>query len=140
MLCWSLMGGSGEACVAAATPASLSHQEPLARCSEVVQLFARLGVVNDRADRCLQLDRLAFMAGAVAALAMTAALGFVLGIEAEMEQRILVRSRDQVNVAAASAVAAAGTAVRYVLLAAKGKTAVAAVSSLYVDPDFIYKQ
>src|ERR1700722_1799071 len=79
------------------------------------------------------------MAGPVAALAVAAPLALVLGIEAEMEQRILVRGRYEVDIAAAAAVAAARTAVRDILLAAKGETAVSAVSRLYVNPDFIDK-
>ena len=63
--------------------------------------------------------------------------GFVLGIEAEMQQRVVVLAGDQENVAAAAAVAAAGAAAGDELLAPERKAAVAAVAGLDRDDDFI---
>jgi hypothetical protein len=62
-----------------------------------------------------------------------ASFGCVLGIEAEVQEGIVVLACDKGNVAAAAAVAAARTAARDVLLAPKSQTAVAAVPGLYTD-------
>ena len=70
-------------------------------------------------------------AGAVAALAVPAALGLVLGVETEMEQRVVVLAGDQYDVAAAAAVAAARTAARDKLLPPERQAAVAAVAGLH---------
>ena len=76
----------------------------------------------------------------VAALAVTAALGLVFGIETEMEQRVVVLARDHHHVTAAPAVAAARTAARDKLLAPERKTAVAAVAGFDGNDDFVYEQ
>jgi hypothetical protein len=78
-----------------------------------------------------------FLAGAVAAFAMASALGGVFGVEAEMEESIEVRVGLDEDVAAASAVAAAGAAAWNVLLAPERKTAVAAVAGFHADANFI---
>src|SRR5689334_20608988 len=76
----------------------------------------------------------------IAALAMASALGLVLGIEAKVEQRVVVLSSDHHHVAAASAVTAAGSAARHEFFAPERKTPVAAVSSFDGNDDFVYKQ
>src|SRR5204863_24353 len=91
-------------------------------------------------DRSLQLDRLSIVTGPIAALAMPAALGLVLGVEAEVQQRVLMRASDQVYIAAAPPVAAAGPAARDILLPAKGQASVAAVAGLYIDFYFVNEQ
>jgi hypothetical protein len=79
----------------------------------------------------------AVVAGAVAAFAVPAALRRVFGIEAEMQQRVAVDGRDHDDVAAAAAIAAAGSAARHVLLAPESQTAVAAVARFDCDSYFI---
>ena len=106
------------------------------RCAglgEIVQPLAGGFVVDHRAHRHLHVDRCAFRAGAVAAFAVPSALGFMFGIEAELQQGVLVLAGDQDDVAAAAAIAAAGAAARDVLLAAEGQAAVAAVAGLDQD-------
>src|SRR5262249_45565992 len=137
MLRRSLVGGGSETGVASATTAAVCDQKPLARSSEVVQFLAGFRVVYHRADRRLQLDRLPLMPGAVAALAMASALRLVLGVETEMKKRVLMLAGNEIDIAAAAAIAAARTSARDVLLAPKGQTAIAAVASLYVDPDLV---
>jgi hypothetical protein len=131
--------GGGEAGVAAAAATRASNQEPLPRRGEVVQLLSRIGVIDHRADRRLELNRLPLVPGAVAALAVASALGLMLRVESEMKKGILVLTGDQVDIAAAAAIAAAGTSVRDILLPPKSETAIPAVSGLYVDPDFVNK-
>ena len=69
--------------------------------------------------------------GPVAALAVPAAFRLMLRVEAEMEQRVLVRIATSDDVAAASAVAAARAAARNKLLPSKRKAAIAAVAGFH---------
>ena len=62
----------------------------------------------------------AILALAIAAFAMTSALGFMLGVKAEMQQRVVVLAGDQDHVAAVASVAAAGTAARDEFFATEG--------------------
>ena len=133
MLGRRLVGGGGEARVASPAAAALRDDKAVAGVGEIVQQLAGLGVVDDGADRSGDLDRFAFAALAVAAFAVTAALGFMLGIETEMQQRVVVLAGDHGDVAAAAAVAAAGAAARDVFLAAKRQAAVAAVAGFHAE-------
>src|SRR5260370_12200938 len=137
MLRGRLMGGSGEAGIPAASPASASYEEAVAGRREVVQFFTGVGVIDDRAYRRQNIDRFAFMTGAIAAFAMPASLGLVLGIEAEVQQSVLVWTCDQENIAAAAAIAAAGSAARDKFFAAKSQAAVAAIACFDVDTAFV---
>jgi len=105
-----------------------------------VQPLAGRFVVDHGADGHQQLDRLALRAGPVAAFAVPAALGFVLGIKTELEKRVLVLGRDQRNIAAPAAIAAARSAARHVFFTAKGQAAIAAVAGLHQDSSFIDEQ
>src|SRR5437868_11877389 len=137
VLCRGLVSGGSKAGISSATAAAPSNQETLPGRGEVVQLFAGLGIVDYRAHRCQDIDRFALVPRAITSLAVAASFGFVLGIEAEMQQSILVRAGDQVNVSTAAAIATAGTAARNKLLAAKSQTAITTVACFYVDPDFV---
>ena len=75
--------------------------------------------------------------GPVAAFSVTAALGLVLRVEAEVEQRVVMLAGHEYHVAAAPAVAAAGTAPGNELLAPERKTAVAAVAGFDLDFNFV---
>src|SRR5258708_28279049 len=68
---------------------------------------------------------------------MPPALGLVLGIEAEVEQGVLMRSGYQIDIAAAAAIAAAGAAMRDIFLPPKGQAAITAIPCFYVDFDFV---
>jgi hypothetical protein len=104
-----------------------------------VQHFTGSPVVNDGSHRDRDIDRLAFAAPAIAALAVTAALGFMFGIEAEVKKRIVVLAGDQRHIAAAAAVAAAGSAAGNEFLTPERKAAVTAVAGFNVDYNFVYK-
>ena len=54
-----LVSGGGEVLIAASAAAAFGDDEAVARRGEIVQQLAGLGVVDDRADRDWQLDRLA---------------------------------------------------------------------------------
>ena len=91
---------------ASAAPAA-RNDDALVGLREVVHQLAGLVVVDDGAHRNLQHDALALAAGPVGAFAVTAALRLVLGIEAEVDQRVVALAGFHDDIAAASAVAAA---------------------------------
>src|SRR4029079_16550258 len=90
------------------------------RRSEIVQFFAGFGVVDHGSDRCHNVDRLAFVPRPVTTLAVTSALGSMLRIEPEVQECVLLRTGDQVPVAATAAVAAARSSAWDKLLPSKG--------------------
>ena len=104
---------------------------------EIVDQLAGFGVVERGADGHLQRDGAAVLAGAVRSHAVLAALRFVLGVEAEMNQRVVALAGFHQDVAAASAVAARRAAARHELLAAEGHAAVAAVAGFDANFDFV---
>src|SRR5258708_17635617 len=110
MLCRSLVCGCSEAGISASATAATSHQKALARRGEIVEFFAGFGVVDYRAHRRQDIDRRAFVTRAITAFAVAAPLGFVLGIEAAIEQRVLVRTGNQIDIPSAAAIATAWTA------------------------------
>src|SRR5205823_6069791 len=97
-----------------------SHREALAHMREIVQALAGHFVVDHGAHRHFEFDALAVGAGALAAFAVPAALCLMLGVVAELQQRVLMARGHHGDVAAAPAIAAAGTAPRNVLLPAEG--------------------
>ena len=140
MLRRRLMRRSGEASVSLpATPAA-SHHKTVAGLSEIVKHLAGLGVVNDRADGCGYVHRVAVAPFFIATLAVTSALGFVLRIEAEVKKSVVVLAGHQSYVAAAAAVASARTTSGDVFLAAKRQTTVAAVAGFNLNRNFVYEQ
>ncbi len=70
---------------------------------------------------------------------MPSALRRVFRIEAEMQQRVVMRAGDHGDVAAAPAIAAARSPARHILLAPERQTAVAAIPGLYADSYLIYE-
>ena len=68
---------------------------------------------------------------------MAAALGFVLGVEAEVDEGVVAEGGGHEDVAAVAAVAARGAAAGDELFAAEGHAAVAAVAGLDPDSCFI---
>ena len=132
-----LVGGGGEARVALAAFAAARHREAFAGLGEIVEALAGGFVVDHGADGHLDVERAALGAGPLAALAVTAALGLVLGVEAELEQGVLVDGGDQHDVAAAAAIAAARPAARDEFLTAEGQASVAAVARFYQNSRFV---
>ncbi len=135
----SLVRGCREAGVAASAAPALGHDEAVAGNREIVQLFAGFGIVDDRANGGGNFLRSTVVPGLVAAFAVASALRFVLGIEAEVQQRIVVGAGDHGHVAAAAAIAAAGSAARHEFLATEREAAIAAVAGFHGNDDFIDK-
>ncbi len=139
MLGRRLVSRGGAAPVAAAAAAAAGGQEPLARFGEIEKKDAGGLVVNHCPHRDRHVDRTALGAGAIAAFTVPAALGAMLGVVTELKQGVLMNGRDQVDVAAAAAVAARRTAARDVFLPPEGHAAVAAVAGFNQDARLVEK-
>jgi hypothetical protein len=94
-------------------------------------------LVDERADRHLDVEILAGLPGLVRALAMTAAARFELGMKAEVDERVLAGSGDDVDGAAGAAIATVGPAAWNVLLATEAEGASSSVARGYVDVHLI---
>jgi hypothetical protein len=70
---------------------------------------------------------------------MPAPFGFMLGIEAEVQKRVVVRTGDHDDVAASTAIAPARSTARDEFLSPERKTAVAAVTGFDQNRDFVYE-
>jgi hypothetical protein len=82
---------------------------------------------------------MALAAGPVTAFAMAPALGLMLRVIAEMEQSVVMRIRNQNDIAPAPAVTAAGTAARNEFLSPESQTAISSIACLHGNNDFVYK-
>src|SRR3954464_2281046 len=119
--------------IAPATPASASDHKALISAGEFKRLLAGLIVVHDRANGDLENYIDALAPGFVRTFAVPASLGGVLGIEAEMHERVVALAGLHDDVAALATIAARKPAARNVLPAAEGHTAVAAVAGFDSD-------
>src|SRR5207244_11674877 len=88
-------------------------------------------------DRNFQHHVIPGLAATVGAFSVASALRVVLGIEAEVDQRVVCLARLHDDVAPAATVAARGAAARDELLHAECNAAIAAVAGLYADFRFI---
>src|SRR3984885_12463549 len=134
-----LMGGCSEMLIPAASLATLGDHEPLPGLREIVRHLARGFVVDDSAHRHRNVFARPFAACTLAAFAVPSALGLMLGIKTEMQQRVVVLARHKNHVAATSTVAAAGSAARDKLLPPERKATIATVARLHADSYFINK-
>jgi len=132
-----LMGRGSEMLIAAPAFAAFGHTKSFAGDGEIVKAFAGGFVVDYGSDRDFEFDGFALVPSALAAHAVLAALGFVFGVKAELEQGIGVFAADHDDVTAAAAIAAAGPAARDELLPAEGKATVPAVPGLYENSYFV---
>src|SRR5665213_3080002 len=139
MLARRLMGGSGEVLVAASAASALGQNDAFVRLLKVVDHLAGSVVIGDRAHRNFQDNVFAVATGAIRALAVPSAFGFMLGIETKMDQRVVALAGFEHNIAAASAISPGGSAARHKLFAAKGHAAIPAIASLHFDSCFIDK-
>ncbi len=106
VLARGLMGAGGEVLVAASAASALGDDDGLVGACEVVDQLAGGVVVEERAYRDFEGGGLAGGSGAVGAFAVSAALGLVLGIEAEVDQGVVAEGGGHEDVAAVAAVAA----------------------------------
>ena len=130
--------------IAHTAAAALRDEDALAflgKIGEQALRFVRIPrlLEHERADRDLELHVAAGAPGAVRSLAVPAALGGELGMEAVVDEGVGVRARDDVDRTAGAAVSAARTAARHELLAPERQAAAAAAAGFDVDVDFVYK-
>ena len=93
VLARGLVGGGGEVLVAASAASAAGDDDGLVGAGEVVDELAGVVVVEEGADGDFEGDGLAGVAGAVGAEAVAAALGLVLGVEAEVDEGVVARAR-----------------------------------------------
>ena len=139
VLARGLVGGGGEVLVAASAASAAGDDDALVGAGEVVDQLAGVCVVRGRADGDFEDGVLAVAAGAVGAHAVPAALAFVLGVEAEVDEGVVALGGDHEDVAAVAAVAAGGAAAGDELLPAEGHAAIAAVAGFDANFCFIDK-
>ena len=137
VLAGGLVGAGGEVLVAAASAAAFGDDDGLVGVGEVVDELAGVVVVEEGADGDLEGGVFAGLAGAVGAEAVAAALGFVLRVEAEVDEGVVAERGRHEDVAAVAAVAAGGAALGNEFFAAEGHAAVAAVAGLDADSCFV---
>ena len=128
--------------VAQPAASALGHQHPLA-------LFGQVGHAHDFAVRQLfedegphgNVDDEVFrrQPGSIRALAVISTTCFELGMKAEVDERVAVGRRRQVDGAAGSAVAAVRAASRHELLPAEAETAASTVACGDTDLYFVNK-
>ena len=122
-----------------APAAAAGHYKPFSIPSEVVDEFPGFRFIDDRANRHRHSPRLAAASCLVRDFAVPPPFRFVLGIEAQVQEGVVVLAGHQDNVPAAASIAAVRPAFRDELLAAKRQAAIAAVSGNDVNLDFVYE-
>src|SRR5271170_3053659 len=125
--------------VPATTAAALGGDNTLVWLAEIVYQFAGLVVVDRGAHRHLQNDVCTLAPRAVGAFPMLSALGLVLRVVAEMDQRIVPLAGLHNYVAAASAIASRRPSSGHKFFPAKGHAPIATVAGLHLDSCFIDK-
>src|SRR5690242_503904 len=124
------MGAGGEVLVAASAAPAFGDDDGLAGAGEVVDQLAGRVIVEQGADGDLERGVFAGVTGAVGAEAVAAALGLVLGVEAEVDERVVAERGRHQDVAAVASVAAGGAALGHELFAPEGHAAIAPVAGL----------
>src|SRR5947209_16294852 len=84
-----LVRGGSKVLVAAAAAAAVRDDDALIGPGKIVQALAGVRVVHDGADRDLEQHVFTFAPGAVGTFTVPSALGLVLGIETEMDERVM---------------------------------------------------
>src|SRR5436190_9266954 len=116
---------------------AVSDQKALPGFGEVVKKFIGCLVVNNRAQGNGDLQILAAFPALGASESMLSTVCFEGMVVTELEQRVLLRVGDKIDIAAVAAIAAARAALRDELLPSKGDAAVPAVSGAHRDFGFV---
>ena len=123
--------------VAEAAIAAFGEHEFFAERGEIMDQRFAIFVEDLRADRHLELDRLAVGAMAVLAHAVGALLRLEVLLIAIVDQRVQSIDHFEDDIAAAAAIAAGGSAELDILLAAERHAAVPAVAGANIDLCFV---
>src|ERR1700687_775010 len=133
------MRRSGKVLIAPSAASALGNHHAFVGPRKIMHHLAGFVVIDDRADRNFQRDAVAFRARAGGAFSMTPALGLVLGVKAEVNQRVVPLAGFHDDVAASSPIAATGSSARYKLLPAECHAAVAAGSGCDTNFGFVHE-
>jgi hypothetical protein len=133
------MSRTDEPGIATSAAPALSRNPGLAVFGEIEEGLARFLIHHNRSNRNLHRHAHAIVTLTITALAMPAALGDIFRIKPEMQQRIAMYGRNHLDVSTATAVAAAGPAMRNILLPPKRKASIAAIARFDCDSYFINK-
>ena len=139
VLAGGLVGAGGEVLVATAAAATTGDDDGVVGAGEVVDEFAGIVIEEEGSDGDLEGGGLACVTGAVGAEAVTSALGFVLGVEAEVDEGVVGEGGGHDDVTSVTTVSAGGAATGDELFATEGHAAVTAISGFYADSCFINK-
>ena len=123
--------------IAVAAAPTFGNEHAFSRLGEIVKQLAGLIIVDRSAHGNVYLQMLPRASVTIATLTMPAALGTKNMVVAKFQKRILVRIRDEMNVAAVAAITAAGSASRDKLLPPEGNASVTAVAGLDCDFGFV---
>jgi hypothetical protein len=123
--------------VAVTATSALRNEDSFIRLGEIVDSLARFVVVHDGTDGDFDFKILAVGAMTVAAFAVTTTVSAERMAVAKLQERVLVDFRGEINVAAITAVSAAGAASRDKLFPPERDTTVTAVPCLDCDFGFV---
>jgi hypothetical protein len=126
--------------VAMAPAPALCNQHALIQLGEIVKHHAGRIVIDDSSHGNRDLEVFSIPAMTVTAFSMPSPSRLEVMIETKFKKCVFVTVGDQIDVAAITAVATAGTAARHKFLAAKGDGAMPAVSRFYCDFGFVNEQ
>src|SRR6185369_6632439 len=129
--------GGGEAGVAAATAGAPHREHALARRREIADRLAGVAIGDDGAQRHPDDQVVAAGAVTIAALAVGSALGVIVALVPEVEQRGERGIGFEEHGAAIASVAAVGAAAGDELLATEAHAPGAAVAALHEDVDLV---
>src|SRR5690606_3750627 len=118
---------------------ALGHLQLLAMLGQITEDFIGICINDRRADRDRQHQICTFMAGALLAATFLTVFGFVLRLEAVVDQGVEVFIGDQIHTAAITTVTTIRTTFGNKLLPAETHHAVTAFSCFYMDWRFINK-
>src|SRR5262245_56374817 len=119
---------------------ALCNQHALIQLGEIVKHLAGRIVVDDSSHRNGNLEVLSIPAMTFSACPMPSPSRVEVMIETKFEKCVFVTIGDQIDVAAVTAVATAGTATRHKFLAAEGDRAMPAIARFYCDFGFVNEQ
>jgi len=126
--------------VAMAPAPALCNQHTLIQLGEIVKHHAGRIVIDDSSQGNRDLEVFPIPAMTVTTFSMPSPSRLEVMIETKFKKCVFVTIGDQIDVAAITAVATAGTATRHKFLAAKGDGAMPAVARFYCDFGFVNEQ
>ena len=123
--------------VAVAAAPALSDETAFVRLSEIVEQFAGFIVIDNCSDGDLDFKILSIPAVSIAPFSVTTPFSAERVIVPKLQKGVFVDVRYEIDVAAATAISAAGPAARNKFLPAEGNATMAAVACFNCDFGFV---